>query len=917
MGPMLALLAAENATAALSVPDVLLDLLIVLVAAKVGAELAERFGVPAVVGEILVGIAIGPSALDLVGDGDVIHFLAELGVIMLLLEVGMEMNLRELVAVGRSSLQVACAGVALPFAAGAGVMLAFGKDGDTALFVGAALTATSVGITARVFGDMRALATPEARTVLGAAVADDVLGLIILTVVVRIVSEGSVSIGTVANVAGVAVLFLFGVGAIGVIAAPVLFSAIQKIARGNGTVFALAIAFTLLISVLADEAKLAPIVGAFVAGLALGRTRQVDRVRRDLGSIIHVLVPIFFVRIGIDSDVSEFKRPAVLGLAACLVVGGVLGKIAAGRFATTSSGDRLLIGLGMIPRGEVGLIFAGIGLTEGVLTNDLYAALLVVVLVTTLVTPPILKVRYTSLNRRHPSASVDATPPEGGWLQTKNGAVELVGTPPQDLGLVISLSAAHKVESAQPGPALLYWLTDLSNEAFGWDRESGELFFELLREGGPRVWRFLYTTGVLERALPELSGAIGARRADPYIVDPSGELHWELVDAVHAFLDGPPDLVRRHIRHPEWLVLAALVLDVTSGDLEAAISVAHAIVRRLELPSNAGEEVELLVGDHGLLLAASRRVDAFSEPSVEQLAIRLRHRECAAALYALTLAYFELEQVDRQRLTQLWTMLDAVLATYESGTPELGDILQHRRDQAIACIGDNMLARRRIDTGPMAWLLSAPPETLARQALEIYPVVESEDVRVFVLREESTIDVVCRDRTGLLAAVTAALESLGVDIRQAIAATWPDGMALSSFRVLMSDEHLDAADIRTRIEERLATPATSRGLDGVVVTADNQASPWYTILTVEADDQPGLLHAITAAIASGKGTIHSARVATTAQGKALDAFEVSDNAGAKLSPDRVDAIISTMRSGSRNSSPTRRGTLLRKARGEW
>ena len=913
MGAMFGLLAAETAESAMSVPDVLLDLLIVLVAAKAAAELAERIGIPAVVGEILAGIAIGPSALDLVGDGEVLHFLAELGVIVLLLEVGMEMDLRELVAVGRSSLQVAFAGVAMPFALGAGVMLAFGKDGDTALFVGAALTATSVGITARVFGDLRALATAEARTVLGAAVADDVLGLVILTIVVRIVSEGSVSVGTIAEVAGVAVLFLVGVGAICLIAAPRIFSSIHKVARGAGTIFALAIAFTLLISVLANESKLAPIVGAFVAGLALGRTRQVDRVRRDLSSLIHILVPVFFVRIGIDSEISEFKRPSVLGLAACLVVVGVVGKIAAGRFAAAGAGDRLLIGLGMIPRGEVGLIFAGIGLTEGVLSNDLYAALLVVVLVTTLVTPPVLKVRYTRLHRGAPLVDADATPPEGGWLQVNQGAVALVGTAPQDLGLVIALRAAYEVDHALPDRSLLEWLTQLSDRAFTWDRESSDALFELLRTGGPRAWRFLYTTGVLERALPELAGAIATRRSDPYLYDPSGELQWELVDAVHQFLADAPEAITRHIRHPEWLVLAALVMDVTSGDVEVARDVARRIAQRLDLPNEAQTEIEVLVGEHGLMLAASRRIDAFTEASIEQLAIRLRHRECAASLYVLTSSYFEFEEVDRQRLAQLWMMLDKVLATYESGTPELGDILQHRRDQALALVGDDLLAQRRINTGPMAWLLSAAPESLARQAKAIYPVPAANDLRVFARPDDARLDVVCRDRPGLLAAVTGALESLSADILSAVAATWPDAMALSSFR-LRGDALLDDVEhVRDRIDEFLNAPTETNGIADVTVHADNQASPWYTVLTVEAIDQPGLLHAITAAIASADARIHSARVSTSATGRALDSFDLSDLGGAKLTSVRIDAIDTAIRRGAA-PAPARRA-FLRPARG--
>jgi Kef-type K+ transport system membrane component KefB len=428
---VIALLAAAASESSVPVTDLLLDLLIVLLAAKVGAELADRIGVPPVVGEIVAGIAIGPSALGLVGATDMLHFLAELGVILLLLEVGLEMDLRELAKVGRSSMQVAVIGVAVPFGAGWGVMQAFGEGGNTALFIGAALTATSVGITARVFGDMRALATSEARTVLGAAVADDVLGLLILTIVVRIVSEGSVSIATVLEVAGVAVLFLVLASVLGVLLAPRAFDAVQRYSRSGGTLLALAVVFTLTLAEFANAAKLAPIIGAFVAGIALGRTRQVERVHRDLSPVIGLLVPVFFVQIGVNSDVGQFGKPSVLGLAACLIVVGVVGKVVAGYVAAPTSGDKLLIGIGMIPRGEVGLIFAGIGLTEGVLDQDLYASLLVVVLLTTLMTPPLLKLRFVQVNSHRAAPSGDTAPPPGGWLRVEGGEVELRGHHPR------------------------------------------------------------------------------------------------------------------------------------------------------------------------------------------------------------------------------------------------------------------------------------------------------------------------------------------------------------------------------------------------------------------------------------------------------------------------------------------------------
>jgi [protein-PII] uridylyltransferase len=481
---------------------------------------------------------------------------------------------------------------------------------------------------------------------------------------------------------------------------------------------------------------------------------------------------------------------------------------------------------------------------------------------------------------------------------------------------VIALRAAHEVDHALPDRSLLEWLTQLPERAFTWDRESSDALFELLRSGGPRAWRFLYTTGVLERALPELADAIALRRADPYLYDPNGELQWELVDAVHRFLEEAPETITRHVHHPEWLVLAALVLDVTSGDVEVGRDVARTIAQRLDLPREAHSEIDVLVGDHGLLFAASRRVDAFTEASIEQLAIRLRHREGAASLYVLTSCYFELEEIDRQRLAQLWMMLDKLLSTYESGTPELGDILQHRRDQALALVGDDLLAQRRINTGPMAWLLSADPDSLARQAKEIYPVPSEQDPRVFAVPDDARLDVVCRDRPGLLAAVTGALESLSADIISATAATWPDGMALSTFRLRGNAVLDDVEDIRLRIDMYLSAPATETdGIVDAVVGADNESSPWYTVLTVEADDQAGLLHAITAAIAHAGACIHSARISTSAAGRAVDVFDITDLAGSKVPPERVDAIVTTIHAGI-SPTTTRRRALIRAARGE-
>ena len=439
----------------MSVTDALLDILIVLVAAKVAAELMERLNIPVVVGEILAGILIGPSALDLVSSNDVLRALGEIGVILLLLEVGSELELSELAAVGRVSLSVAIVGVIVPFVGGAAFGSAIGMTAKEAIFVGAALTATSVGITARVLGDLKALAMVESRTVLGAAVADDVIGLVILTVVVRLATSGSVSALSVLWIVFVAVGFLAATAFVGVRFVPGFFDWIARQSRSSGTLVAIALAFTLAVAELANEAKLAPIVGAFVAGLALGRSNSSDRIRRELQPVGHLLIPVFFLTIGIDVDVGQFAKPSVLAIAGALFVIAVSGKLAAAVGMIGATGDRLLVGIGMIPRGEVGLIFATIGLSQAIIGQRDYASILLVVLLTTLVTPPVLRSRLERLRKGATAAAGPQAPrPEAGWLALSDGrgigVVDLVAIPPIGEAIDVSMQAALDARRAPP-----------------------------------------------------------------------------------------------------------------------------------------------------------------------------------------------------------------------------------------------------------------------------------------------------------------------------------------------------------------------------------------------------------------------------------------------------------------------------------
>ncbi|HEY3096681.1 MAG TPA: cation:proton antiporter [Acidimicrobiia bacterium] len=900
----------------MSVTSVLLDILIVLVAAKLAAEVAERIGFPPVVAEILAGVAIGPSALDLVGTEQTLRVLGEIGVILLLLQVGMEMDLGELGAVGRASVTVAVVGVVLPTAAGFGVSEVFGYDAKTALFLGAALAATSVGITARVFSDLRALASVEARTVLGAAVADDVLGLVILTVVVRIASEGSVSLLSVLGIFAIALAFLVATTAVGARAAPPLFQFLHRYARSTGTVVALALAFTLAFAELADAAQLAPIVGAFVAGLSLSRSAVSDRITRELAPVGHLFIPVFFLQIGIDAKVEAFFDPTVLGIGAALFAVAVAGKIAAAVGAAGSPGDKRLIGLGMIPRGEVGLIFATIGLREAILDQDQYAALLLVVLATTLLAPPLLRWRLQQLragraSRRHPSAA----PPQGRWLVTGDGVIDLAGRPPEGLALSLALEAAHAIRRGdlRPGQALLDYLGDLGDAPMRWDRDASRRLFEILLTGDARTWRFLETTGVLERALPELAEALQRRRADPFVVDPSHVLRFSLVDSIRELVSTVERASAEYARleHPEWLLLAALILE-TAGEDASPVDLARRLAKRLDLGAAAEQEIALLVGDSSLLRAAAQRVDGFDEERVFALATHIDRPERVRALYLLTLALGGLEPLDRARLDELLDLVLAVLEQPDLTGLEARNLVERRRAEAMRMADSNRAVAERIAAAPRTYLLAQEAADVARQAALLEPLPPRDGARVAAAPldgEQWRVEVASRDRPGLLATVSGVLAEFGLSVQEAVVATWDDGGALDAFRVVpISRTPPDARTLTAAIVDAFNQPLEAPPTPGAEVVFDDDASPWYTLCEVRCPDRPGVLHSITVGFASAGVDVHSARVATV-EGVAVDRFELTDRNGRKLDESTKRSVVEAITGGVRTG---RRGRLLRR-----
>jgi len=372
----------------------LLALASALIAAKLFGEIAERVGQPSVLGELIAGIVVGPSVLGLVPLSLGILVLAEIGVLLLLFEVGLETDLAELLAVGGPALAVALAGMVLPFGAGWALTRALGYGPLAALFVGASLTATSIGITARILAELNTLKTREGQIILGAAVVDDVLGLIVLAIVTRIAESGALE-PSVALKSGV---FAIGFVVVAVVAGgPVGRRLVHVVGKSNarGMLGAASVAFAILVAWLAKKAGSAPIVGAFAAGMALARTNRRHDIDGALKPVVDIFAPIFFISVGAQADVrllnpfvAENRPGLLLGLG--LAVVGFLGKFAAG-FCAWGKVRRPFIGAGMVPRGEVGLIFASMGLQTGALPQRIFVAVLLAVFATTFVTPPLLK----------------------------------------------------------------------------------------------------------------------------------------------------------------------------------------------------------------------------------------------------------------------------------------------------------------------------------------------------------------------------------------------------------------------------------------------------------------------------------------------------------------------------------------------
>jgi Kef-type K+ transport system membrane component KefB len=377
----------------MSTERILAELAVMFVAAKVVGALFERAGQPPVIGELAVGVALGPHAAGLLGHSVAHEVFQELGAIVLLFAVGLDTPPSQLKAVGGRSAAVGVAGIVVPFAAGFALIAALEGDGVEAAFMGTALVATSVGVTARVLADLGRVEEPESRVILGAAVVDDVLGLLVLAVVSGI-AAGSLSVGSIVALAALALGFVGLVGGVGPRVIHMLTPWLDRL--GQGGVFVFAFGLCLGLAAIAGALALAAIIGAFLAGLALAETRDRYQLEERLAPVYAFLVPFFFVVTGSLVDLTALADPSVAWLALGVTAIAVVGKLGGCGAAAWGMGRRsaLIVGTGMVPRGEVGILVATIGLAEGIIEPDLYTVVVLMSVATTLMVPPALKALF-------------------------------------------------------------------------------------------------------------------------------------------------------------------------------------------------------------------------------------------------------------------------------------------------------------------------------------------------------------------------------------------------------------------------------------------------------------------------------------------------------------------------------------------
>jgi hypothetical protein len=518
-------------------------------------------------------------------------------------------------------------------------------------------------------------------------------------------------------------------------------------------------------------------------------------------------------------------------------------------------------------------------------------------LVTTVITPPLLRWRLGTGAPATDTPAVTEEPTEG-WLTTVAGEIRLNGTPSPELTVPIALRTAGLTTNARPSDALLDWFGSTRGAAITWDPDETAALVRLLRMGEPRAWRFLDVAGVLERALPEVADAMEHRRADLGDLDPMGALRFQIVERLDAMA---PELGLPS----DDLVLAGMVADVCAdADDEAACALQ--LARRLVAEEEA-IRITTIIADAHLLRAGAGRPEEFDQRELLQLATHLASPAHARDAYELALALGPLLRWQREAIDERLRLVIEALDHPEFTGSEANNLAAARRTAAEHLLDDPAPIERLRFAGN-SYLLSHEPEELARHARLIEPLPRKGNVRVAVAAgpggDEWTVEIACRDTDALLAHLTSVFTDFGLDIVDASIATWPDGAVLDSF-VVRSATRPPAKDLALAFEASLIGRLAFTAMPSLLLDIDNASLPWHTAVKVSGPDAPGALQAVTAAFAAADVVVHSARIATV-DGTVADRFAVTDRVGRKLDAETMERIRSALAKGGRPRRSLRR-----------
>ena len=868
----------------LDIVRALIELGAIVVGAQFLSMIAGRFGIPAVVAQIVAGIIAGPTLFNALSSEQptthvLLMLIGELGALLLLFEVGLEIDLADLRKVGRAAIMVAIVGVALPLVGGWGSSIALGIASPAALLIGGALAATSVGITANVFGELRMLNSTEARVVLGAAVTDDVLGLIVLSIAVPIASGANLS-GTDLLVTIVGALAFVGLGGwVATAVLPTLLNRVPHSGSSGDRAFAFGLASMLLIAAAAAMSGLAPIIGAVIAGAAVGRSRHAHRIADGCRPISALFVPVFFVAIGVDTDLRVLASAKSVLMALVLIVVAVIGKVLAGYAAGSSGADRLAVGLGMVPRGEVGLIFASVGRAAGVLDRETYAAVITAVLATTLLAPSLLRSRMRKVDATRNSLAPD-------------DALDAAA----DIDAIIDL--ARRVSAGRtPDAGALRAVASPSTAPADWPASASGDLIAMIGKGAAAALRVLQVGNVFRRCLPAIDNYLNERQSTSFDLDPDAHLRFPTVERTGGIVaEGAAEGTSRISRN---LVVAALIVDLFGSDAAnddgGAVSAGTQFAETLLSPDDSIRALDC-VRNAASLARACDTPQSFSNDLVQRFAHDIGDLAALDDAVRLARALGAPHEWYDDALAEMAQEIASVIARAQPHGTVIDAARSAVADAALRvgsgpASGDQaLIAQGRLAHISSATILREDPSVLAAAIAGVDPLVGPGRVRVFTVPgpgDVTTICVVTRNRAGIAARVCRSFAAFGLDISSATMASWGDGAWLGIFTTPSIDRDVDEtadADETGRLVSQLTAdigraviaryrPTSLRpnaaspfGLAGpgsdITATVETSPNTGRTLLTITAPDRPALLADLAGAIETRNVRLSGASIST-------------------------------------------------------